>query len=218
MIVYAGVAFLDGGNRVSSAFSAPSDRISPGDRPLHQRRESWKLARTDRPPARAPEVVRGGHLRSRNRRSGCRGRPPTGRRTVDFASFAFDPDSLGIGILPGTTIGGGQEELGWRGFAQPECHAESPVTTSANFDRSSPAASILTSSPRFCIIDDPPLLLSEFGARKRQVELNATLTPRDPQNDEAEADSGGSDPEKARFRAEPTAGDHAGAGLLDGYE
>ena len=39
---------------------------------------------------------------------------------VDFASFAFDPVSLGIGILLGTTIGGGQEELGWRGFAQPE--------------------------------------------------------------------------------------------------
>jgi len=39
---------------------------------------------------------------------------------VEFASFAFDPISLGIGILLGTTIGGGQEELGWRGFAQPE--------------------------------------------------------------------------------------------------
>jgi membrane protease YdiL (CAAX protease family) len=39
---------------------------------------------------------------------------------VDFAAFAFDPVSLGIGILLGTTIGGGQEELGWRGFAQPE--------------------------------------------------------------------------------------------------
>jgi len=39
---------------------------------------------------------------------------------VEFASFAFDPVSLGIGILLGTTIGGGQEELGWRGFAQPE--------------------------------------------------------------------------------------------------
>ena len=39
---------------------------------------------------------------------------------VDFASFVFDPVSLGIGILLGTTIGGGQEELGWRGFAQPE--------------------------------------------------------------------------------------------------
>jgi membrane protease YdiL (CAAX protease family) len=39
---------------------------------------------------------------------------------VDFGSFAFDPMTLGIGILLGTTIGGGQEELGWRGFAQPE--------------------------------------------------------------------------------------------------
>jgi len=39
---------------------------------------------------------------------------------VDFAAFAFDPMTLAIGILLGTTIGGGQEELGWRGFAQPE--------------------------------------------------------------------------------------------------
>jgi len=39
---------------------------------------------------------------------------------VDFGAFSFDPISLGIGILLGTTIGGGQEELGWRGFAQPE--------------------------------------------------------------------------------------------------
>ncbi|RLM53442.1 CPBP family intramembrane metalloprotease [Halobellus sp. Atlit-31R] len=39
---------------------------------------------------------------------------------VDFASFAFAPVSLGIGIILGTAIGGGQEELGWRGFAQPE--------------------------------------------------------------------------------------------------
>jgi membrane protease YdiL (CAAX protease family) len=39
---------------------------------------------------------------------------------VDFAAFAFDPLTLGVGILLGSTIGGGQEELGWRGFAQPE--------------------------------------------------------------------------------------------------
>lgn len=39
---------------------------------------------------------------------------------VDFSGFAFDPITLGIGIILGTTIGGGQEELGWRGFAQPE--------------------------------------------------------------------------------------------------
>ena len=39
---------------------------------------------------------------------------------VDFASFTFDPLTLVIGILLGTTIGGGQEEFGWRGFAQPE--------------------------------------------------------------------------------------------------
>ena len=42
---------------------------------------------------------------------------------VDFAAFGFDPVSLGIGIVLGTTIGGGQEELGWRGFAQPELQA-----------------------------------------------------------------------------------------------
>ncbi|KTG26603.1 CPBP family intramembrane glutamic endopeptidase, partial [Haloferax profundi] len=39
---------------------------------------------------------------------------------VDWASFEFDPISIVIGIVLGTLIGGGQEELGWRGFAQPE--------------------------------------------------------------------------------------------------
>lgn len=39
---------------------------------------------------------------------------------VDFSRFAFDPVTLGVGIVLGTAVGGGQEELGWRGFAQPE--------------------------------------------------------------------------------------------------
>jgi membrane protease YdiL (CAAX protease family) len=39
---------------------------------------------------------------------------------IDWSGFAFDPVSVAIGIVLGTLIGGGQEELGWRGFAQPE--------------------------------------------------------------------------------------------------
>lgn len=39
---------------------------------------------------------------------------------IDFSGFTIDPITLGIGILLGTTVGGGQEEIGWRGFAQPE--------------------------------------------------------------------------------------------------
>ncbi|KAB1185069.1 MULTISPECIES: CPBP family intramembrane glutamic endopeptidase [Haloferax] len=39
---------------------------------------------------------------------------------VDWSSFEFDPISIVIGIVLGTLLGGGQEELGWRGFAQPE--------------------------------------------------------------------------------------------------
>ncbi|WP_227230945.1 type II CAAX endopeptidase family protein [Salinirubrum litoreum] len=42
---------------------------------------------------------------------------------IDWTAFAFDPVSIGIGIVLGTLIGGGQEELGWRGFAQPELQA-----------------------------------------------------------------------------------------------
>ncbi|WP_137285576.1 CPBP family intramembrane glutamic endopeptidase [Halorussus salinisoli] len=39
---------------------------------------------------------------------------------IDWASFDFDPITIIIGIVLGTFIGGGQEEFGWRGFAQPE--------------------------------------------------------------------------------------------------
>ena len=39
---------------------------------------------------------------------------------VDWSTFEFDPISIVIGIVLGTLVGGGQEELGWRGFAQPE--------------------------------------------------------------------------------------------------
>ena len=39
---------------------------------------------------------------------------------IDWAAFEFDPISIVIGIVLGTFLGGGQEELGWRGFAQPE--------------------------------------------------------------------------------------------------
>jgi len=39
---------------------------------------------------------------------------------IDWASFDFDPITIIIGIILGTFIGGGQEEFGWRGFAQPE--------------------------------------------------------------------------------------------------
>jgi membrane protease YdiL (CAAX protease family) len=39
---------------------------------------------------------------------------------VDWGAFEFDPISIVIGIVLGTFLGGGQEELGWRGFAQPE--------------------------------------------------------------------------------------------------
>ncbi|SIR87511.1 Membrane protease YdiL, CAAX protease family [Haladaptatus litoreus] len=39
---------------------------------------------------------------------------------IDWAAFDFDPITIVIGIVLGTFIGGGQEEFGWRGFAQPE--------------------------------------------------------------------------------------------------
>jgi membrane protease YdiL (CAAX protease family) len=42
---------------------------------------------------------------------------------IDWSSFTFDPFSIALGIVLGTLIGGGQEELGWRGFAQPELQA-----------------------------------------------------------------------------------------------
>ncbi|WP_129116282.1 CPBP family intramembrane glutamic endopeptidase [Halegenticoccus tardaugens] len=39
---------------------------------------------------------------------------------IDWTAFDFDPIMIVIGIILGTFIGGGQEEFGWRGFAQPE--------------------------------------------------------------------------------------------------
>lgn len=39
---------------------------------------------------------------------------------IDWAAFDFDPITIVIGIILGTFIGGGQEEFGWRGFAQLE--------------------------------------------------------------------------------------------------
>lgn len=40
-------------------------------------------------------------------------------RPVDFATFAPNALMLGIGIVLTTLLGGGQEELGWRGFMLP---------------------------------------------------------------------------------------------------
>ncbi|SDK58496.1 CPBP family intramembrane glutamic endopeptidase [Natronorubrum texcoconense] len=39
---------------------------------------------------------------------------------IDFGAFSPNLLTLTFGILLGTFIGGGQEEIGWRGFAQPE--------------------------------------------------------------------------------------------------
>ncbi|EJN57577.1 type II CAAX endopeptidase family protein [Halogranum rubrum] len=39
---------------------------------------------------------------------------------IDWTAFDLDPITVVIGIILGTFIGGGQEEFGWRGFAQPE--------------------------------------------------------------------------------------------------
>lgn len=50
---------------------------------------------------------------------------------VDFATFSPDPLTLGIGLVLATLLGGGQEELGWRGFAQPELQAEIGATPAA---------------------------------------------------------------------------------------
>ena len=39
---------------------------------------------------------------------------------VDWAAFEISPTTIVISIVIGTLLGGGQEEFGWRGFAQPE--------------------------------------------------------------------------------------------------
>lgn len=42
---------------------------------------------------------------------------------VVWSEFTFQPATIVIGVVLGTLLGGGQEELGWRGFAQPELQA-----------------------------------------------------------------------------------------------
>jgi membrane protease YdiL (CAAX protease family) len=42
---------------------------------------------------------------------------------IDWAAFEVSPTTILIGIVIGTFLGGGQEEFGWRGFAQPELQA-----------------------------------------------------------------------------------------------
>ena len=39
---------------------------------------------------------------------------------IDWSAFGISPVTILISIIIGTLIGGGQEEFGWRGFAQPE--------------------------------------------------------------------------------------------------
>jgi membrane protease YdiL (CAAX protease family) len=39
---------------------------------------------------------------------------------IDWSAFEISPTTIVIGIVIGTLLGGGQEEFGWRGFAQPE--------------------------------------------------------------------------------------------------
>ena len=39
---------------------------------------------------------------------------------IDWSAFEVSPTTIVIGIVIGTLLGGGQEEFGWRGFAQPE--------------------------------------------------------------------------------------------------
>ena len=39
---------------------------------------------------------------------------------IDWPAFEISPTTIVFGIVIGTLLGGGQEEFGWRGFAQPE--------------------------------------------------------------------------------------------------
>jgi membrane protease YdiL (CAAX protease family) len=39
---------------------------------------------------------------------------------IDWSAFEVSPTTIVFGIVIGTLLGGGQEEFGWRGFAQPE--------------------------------------------------------------------------------------------------
>jgi len=39
---------------------------------------------------------------------------------INIADFEINPTTIVIGLVLGTLLGGGQEEFGWRGFAQPE--------------------------------------------------------------------------------------------------
>jgi membrane protease YdiL (CAAX protease family) len=39
---------------------------------------------------------------------------------IDWSAFELSPTTVVFSILVGTFLGGGQEEFGWRGFAQPE--------------------------------------------------------------------------------------------------
>ena len=50
---------------------------------------------------------------------------------IDFAAFSPAVTTLAFGVLLGTFIGGGQEEIGWRGFAQPELQKQYSGLTAA---------------------------------------------------------------------------------------
>ena len=50
---------------------------------------------------------------------------------IDFETFSPALPAVAFGIVLATFIGGGQEELGWRGFAQPELQQRYSATTAA---------------------------------------------------------------------------------------
>jgi uncharacterized protein len=54
---------------------------------------------------------------------------------IDFEAFSPALTTLAIGVVLGTFIGGGQEEIGWRGFVQPELQQRySGLTTAIIID------------------------------------------------------------------------------------